>query len=120
MTKTLTEQWRDGTLPEGYYYFQYGKCAPFIKDSYTAEELKRCIDAENIKALAGVPTYAEFMDLMSNIEYIDKYKELLRKTDKLEKRLKIATKALEDLELANDIRICMKAQGTLKEMEGVK
>ena len=64
MTKTYTEQWREGTLPEGHYYFQYGKCAPFIKDSYTSEELKRCIDAENIKALAGVPTYAEFMDLM--------------------------------------------------------
>lgn len=39
---------------------------------------------------------------------------------KLKERLAIATKALEDLELANDIRICMKAHGTLKEMGGVK
>jgi len=114
MTKTLTEQWREGTLPEGHYYFQYGKCAPFIKDSYTADELKRCIDAENIKALAGVPTYAEFMDLMSNLKYIDKYRELISKTDKLEKQLAIARKALKDMPEMS------RAQRALREMEGVK
>ena len=40
--------------------------------------------------------------------------------ERLQKKLDIAIRTLEDLELANDIRICMKAQETLKKMEEVK
>ena len=71
MTKTLTEQWREGTLPDGYYYTK----GAFDDDIYIShldyeiEEDKR-LPVEEV--LAPVPSYEE-------------YKELVSKTDKLEK-----------------------------------
>ena len=59
MTKTLTEQWREGKLLDGYYYLKYDSCAPFIKDLYGMRELKKCIDSEKIKVLATVPSYRQ-------------------------------------------------------------
>lgn len=46
--------------------------------------------------------------------------ELIKVRKQLENKLKIATDTLEDLELSNDIRICMKAHEALTKMEGVK
>ena len=123
MTKTLTEQWRDKELKDGDYYV-LNKAGDIVCDYYI--EILGHFDSvltENVKeVLASVPTYAEFMDLMSNLEYIDKYRELLSKTDKLEKKLEIATKALEEICDGYSEETCCgeRARKALKEMEGVK
>lgn len=134
MTKSLTEQWRDGTLPDGHYYVQYDKCSPFIREAYGMIELKRCIDSEKIEVLSAVPTYEQFVGLMDDSKELDKAYD---KINLLEKKLEIATKALKkyaesDNWFEEDIhgevwsfqkkskypwRIGFKA---LKEMEGVK
>lgn len=82
MTKTLTEQWRDGTLPDGHYYVQYDKCYPFIREAYAMRELKKCRDSEKIDVLDEVPSY-------------DHFHQLVKKVECLRNKLEIATKALE-------------------------
>ena len=67
MTKTLTEQWREGTLPEGYYYTK----GAFDDDIYIShfdyefEEDKR-LPVEEV--LAPVPSYDHFSQLVKKIE----------------------------------------------------
>ena len=126
MNKSLTEKWCEGTLPLGGYYIKLldGSIKQTdydnISNTFDTEFFRYNVSVKEV--LAPVPTYAEFKDLMSNLEYIDKYRELLRKTDKLEKQLAIATKALE--EYANckptEWMSCVTADKALKEMEGVK
>ena len=113
MTKTLTEQWREGTLLSGEYYIKLDD-GSFTTDKYFgksggfAEEIP-------VEVLSAVPSY-------------DKYKQLVSKTEQLEKKLSIATKALEEIpDLAgnnengiNDYGIVCCAQDALKDMEGVK
>lgn len=111
MTKTLTEQWREGTLPEDCYYI-LTKNGHIKKDrtcfySHTDEQCFCFISNNDIEeVLAPVPNYNESM----------------QKTYTLEKKLAIATKGLKDIALARNtpcsiILICYK---TFKEMEGVK
>lgn len=63
MTKTLTEQWRKGTLTEGYYYTK----GAFDDDIYIShldyeiEEDKR-LPVEEV--LAPVPSYDEYKELV--------------------------------------------------------
>lgn len=119
MTKKLTEQWREGTLPQGNYYIVIRgiEKEQMMIDYYIPElhhfEIK---PSECIKeVLAPVPSYDEIK--------------------RLQERLEIATKALEELETKSDkfdnswsIQgqldfIKAKCQETLyqiKEMEGVK
>ena len=99
MTKTLTEQWKDGELEKTQYYvrLENGRICRCLH--FGSSKWMRGIDGLDElvqEVLASVPTYAEFMYLMSNLEYIDKYRELVSKTDKLEKKLEIATKALKE------------------------
>ena len=57
MTKTLTEQWRDGTLEFGFYYVSFPNEEPQI---YSSEYLKNYVnvkDSDNIEVLAPVPDY---------------------------------------------------------------
>ena len=114
MTKTLTEQWRDGELPKGLYYthssngrkgFSIHTCSkshmfsPYDKMAHQTEEV-----------LAPVPNYNE-------------YKELVTKTEQLEKKLEIAKNALEHMakfptyyhDYTGDA-----AKKALKEMEDIK
>ena len=120
MTKTLTEQWRDGTLPDGFYYMQ----------DYTGRYHYRYLlgvkpDADFVKCfkevLAPVPSYDEWKQAKENLEkngtwYTERSYKLL------EKRLEIATKALK--KYANckptEWMSCVTADEALKEMEGVK
>lgn len=104
-TPTLTEQWRNGTLPEGMYYVSLhnGDEISFI----WLDKIKHSVYFEVYKeVLAPVPTYAEFKDLMSNLQYVDKCRKLTEKADhfsqmeknveQLEKKLDIAVKVLEE------------------------
>jgi len=141
MTKTLTEQWREGTLPDGYYYIDYDTqqkifeiedgCATYQglpAETYFLNDV--CL----IKVLGPVPDYMDCKGLIyDSINLSDSRKridELVSKTDKLEKKLEIATKALNGIRdvWANNpsqfsyiARIAnRKAKTALEEMEGVK
>jgi hypothetical protein len=115
MTKTLTEKWKDGELPEGFYYV-------LLRDSNDIyirylDQTKYSVYFECFKeVLAPVPSYYE-------------YEELVSKTEELQKKLGIATKALEyyadennycQWALDEDGDLPEEAREALKEMEGVK
>ena len=116
MTKTLTEQWREGTLPRGGYYI---KLLDGSTKQTNYDNISKTIDTEYFRynvsvkeVLAPVPGYDEYKRLVSNSD------ESSRKALQLE----IATKALSDIEDGYS-----KATGAgqivrqaLKEMEGVK
>lgn len=132
MTKSLTEKWKNGELPDGHYYVQYDKCSPFIKDAYGMIELKRCIDSEKIEVLAPVPSYDEYNKLRKlplkcfqleedNSALMVINKDMCKEIKRLQKQLEIATKALKEINknyrftVAQDV-----VYKALKEMEGVK
>lgn len=141
MTKKLTEQWREGTLPEGDYYIK----GAFDDDIYIShldyeiEEDKR-LPVEEV--LAPVPSYDEYKELTQRVGRLELDNEVLEdvvqecnkrglENKKLQEQLKIATKALKEYNnrLNWDIRgvSFMKynkgftiARKALKEMEVVK
>lgn len=104
MTKTLTEQWLNGTLKKGNYYVN-------AKDFYNGDLYKGEIDHFNGEAhwfrfagveevLAPVPSYNEFL-VLSDFKKIEKdaIDNLVKiHTEKLEKKLAIAIKALKEME----------------------
>ena len=66
MTKTLTEQWREGTLPEGWYYL---RLEPNFENRYDIVynfgidfDLYNTEDIEEV--LAPVPGYDEYQDII--------------------------------------------------------
>lgn len=64
MSKELTEQWRKGTLPEGWYYVKEDEdvhISPCSKH-YLLGVLKDC------EVLAPVPTYEQFSQLVKKVE----------------------------------------------------
>ncbi len=126
MIKTYTEQWRDGTLPKGLYYtrsssghkgfsFHTGSksnmFSPYDKMAHQVEEV-----------LGPVPGYMDCKGLIyDSINLADARKridELVSKTEQLEKKLEISTKALKKYESASGWG--REAFLALKEMEGVK
>lgn len=133
MTKTLTEQWREGKLPDGKYYI---KLEPNFTERYDVGYseggdfvLYNIEDIEEV--LAPVPDYMDCKRLMNDSIELDKAKikiyELVSKTDKLEKKLKIAKKALKDIQVRSqrdwneyDCMGCARKALYDIEMEGVK
>ena len=109
MTKTLTEQWRDNDLSDNkLYYWRISDGQELVQNKLGMCAYRLCNDSDKIECLAPVPSY-------------DEYKELVRKTEQLEKRLKIATKALNDiLNDGDDYWDKDKAQEALTKMKGVK
>ena len=81
--KTLTEKWRNGTLEQRYYYVKYfgNGQKPFVEIELKnfLLDLVNVKDRDNVEVLAAVPSY-------------DEYK-------RLEERLEIATKALNDMKI---------------------
>lgn len=126
MIKTLTEQWREGTLDGGIYYL-------LLRDGTTTTDKTVYIVGEKQlrwhyssfdfvkEVLSPVPSYEQFIGLMDDSKELDKAYD---KINLLEKKLKIAKKTLE--EYANSpigsnyyltgITACM----ALKAMEGIK
>ena len=127
MTKTLTEQWRDGEL-FGFHYVKVPKEEPSIHNVSCMDYL---LDEYGVEVLAPVPSYDKVKEMSKKIERLEFDNEalemahnegkeindeLVSKTDKLEKKLKIATKALKKY-----MTFCRHpAEEALKEMEGVK
>lgn len=140
MTKTLTKQWRDGTLPDDTYYWKVCK-ENWIADKYEMYDYTKVCDVDKIECLAPVPSYDKVKEMSQKIGRLeldngvldDELKELTTKNDtlsmengRLQKRLSIATKALKGVCVWANTgnggeqavkKVCEKA---LKEMEGVK
>lgn len=106
MSKELTEQWRSGNLKNSFYYLKFPDTETAeIHNLYDMERFRYVQDSEKIEVLDEVPSY-------------DEYNELATKCNQLQKRLAIATKALEKYEsVAGWGREAFLA---LKEMEGAK
>lgn len=137
MTKTLTEKWQKGTLPNGDYYLKVcgnltGK-EFFVYDNCINGKWKYTLDRNVIDVIAPVPSYEEYKnlqeennklaDLITDIN--NKWLKTIKERKHLEKRLEIATKALIDIR-NNSVRdwdeySCRECSvKALKEMEGVK
>ena len=86
MTKTLTEQWREGTL-KGCFYWKLPNGNICTAYTDTMRDIKNVRDSEDVEVLQETPSYIE-------------YNQLVSKTEKLERKLEIATKALEKYESA--------------------
>ena len=79
MTKTLTEQWQEGKLKEGYYYTLLDTDSKMIEINYCWDDgcFQDYCDNMVDEVLAPVPSYDEYQ--------------------KLQKRIEIATKALKKI-----------------------
>lgn len=145
MTKTLTEQWREGTLPAGYYYIIANTKARNKIIFYLPENTNtdgavikgEVVNGEDggwvLEVLGSVPDYMDCKGLIYDSIALDEARkridELVSKTEQLEKKLEIATKALKYYTLEDAFMSCygnpvnpnpMVARNALKEMDGVK
>ena len=100
MTKTLTEQWREGTLPRGAYYVnRLGEVRIYL---VTYEDNKNT--HEIYEVLAPVPSYSEYQALKDNCETIHNcYKGANEKIKQLQEQLKEAVDFIEELSDACDL-----------------
>lgn len=135
MTKTLTEQWREGTLQDGFYYIKKNLCG--IKDIKTEELFSGefcTVPNEYIEeVLAPVPSYDEYCNLvfqankpknpLSDVMMCYDTEREKKVVEPLRKKLAIATKSLKGVSLWANTgnggekavkKVCEKA---LKEME---
>ena len=129
MSKELTEQWRNGTLPENWYYIHlksdWGNI-DCITINYCDEDgvFEEYPDEDIKEVLAPVPRYSEYQSLKDNCELTHtRLKGAHQKIDKLEKQLEIATKALKRYSIKDThdwIDSKVVAKKVLKEMECVK
>ena len=70
---TLTEQWKKGELPEGYYYFKMPDGAIEIASEYRLIRYNLTKDAEKIEVLAPVPSYEEWQELKEYKRIVTSY-----------------------------------------------
>ena len=100
MTKALTEQWREGTLDDGYYYLKMKDKEVVIDHTeyiFWAKEIRwENKDNNYIKeVLAPVPSYEDWKKLDDELkEMACKNDTLAMENGRLEKQLAIATNAL--------------------------
>lgn len=94
MTKTLTEQWRDGMLPDGYYYITSKKWGMLI-DRYR-DQINDCghkwrgfDNCQGVveEVLAPVPSYEEWQSCEKCADMLIDVNKKWRKTIKENKRL---------------------------------
>lgn len=114
MTKSLTEKWKDGELPEGTYYVMF-LCGRY--GTYEFEKFKGFgfdNDLAYIKeVLAPVPSYDEYKKMDSELkELACKNDSLSMECGKLQEQLKEANKVVK-------LSIQYLTQNTLVSTEGV-
>lgn len=95
MSKELTEQWRKGTLPRGYYYYKtkvgvkvigyqcFGLKYPYDYNHNTIDSVK--------EVLAPVPAYDQFVDLT---EKANQFSQMVTKCHRLEQQLEEAEEVI--------------------------
>ena len=85
---TLTEQWKKGELPDGFYYFKMPDGAIEIASEYRLIRYNLTKDSSKIEVLAPVPSYEEWQELQKNLKSItDSYKVVAGRCTQLEKFL---------------------------------
>ena len=97
MTKTLTEQWRDGKLPDGCYYAKfYTAKTPYIEvyGSGFLKDLAEFNGTDRAEVLAPVPSYDEFVQQR---DFVKDHQKVLIENMNLKRKLEIATKALKEI-----------------------
>lgn len=102
MTKTLTEQWREGTLKEGYYYIIIKDMDGIIIDSFDTwyhlkgNPIKQFSYVDIQEVLDPVPTYNEYQALLSDhlAKQAEIIEELEAENNKLKDRLDNAHRTL--------------------------
>lgn len=122
MSKDWTEQWRNGTLPEGWYYVktpggeikklycEYGEAFE-LEDSETAGYyfFHRDLNKGQVEVLAPVPDYMDCKRLMNDSIELDKGKikiyELVSHSDELVQKIHILNEA--NMKLENTVgKLC--------------
>lgn len=91
MSKELTEQWRNRTIKEGYYYVLHKSNKKYIclilNQDYVANK------DEIVEVLAPVPTHEEWVK--TGTWYTEKsHNKLVKKVERLEKQLKEAEEVI--------------------------
>lgn len=141
MSKGLTEQWKNGELEGGHYYLLMKDGSTRIANTvYVVAEKQFYWENTSIdfiqEVLAPVPSYDEIKEMSQKIERLEFDNEalemahnegkeinaeLVSKTDELEKKLKIATKALKNAhKFPSTMSLKEYCEQALKEMEGIK
>lgn len=103
MTKTLTKKWREGTL-RGCFYWKLPNGNICTAYTDTMRDIKNVRDTDEVEVLQETPSYVE-------------YNQLVSKTEQLEKKLAIATKALEEYERCENGSYANKALALIKEVK---
>ena len=86
---TLTEKWKKGELPDGFYYFRLPDGNVEIASEYKLIRYNLIKDADKIEILAPVPTYQEYLESESHCAvYSDRNKWLKDENAKLKELLK--------------------------------
>lgn len=138
MSKTLTEQWREGTLPEGLYYIEgkgnndialiRNRYCPVLTSPYCEDD----VFESEFMPVAPVPSYDENNELVQKIHILNEqntkqYNELceeIKKNNTLEKKLEVALEVLGIIAMHSkdtvDAVQAACAISQIKEMEGVK
>lgn len=69
MSKTLTEQWREGKLKKSFYYLKFPDTETAeIYNLYDMEKFRYVQDSEKIDVLDEVPSYDEYQSLKKETE----------------------------------------------------
>jgi len=123
MTNTLTEQWKDGKLPDRCYYVAH-RTHKFSEDDEVQivgteylDTLKHFNGTDRAEILAPVPSYEEWQsydkcaDMLIDVN--KKWHKTIVENKKLKNQLAIATKALK--KMAKDNFQC--AEQALEEIE---
>lgn len=113
MSKELTEQWREGTLPAGYYYVVDVEGVKDL-DDFNGENFSLL---EVKEVLAPVPSCDQFVDLTEKVKELSSengrlqydndvlstvYDELFKRFERLQKKLDVAIATLELIEVKSD------------------
>ena len=95
MTKSLTEKWKDGELPEGEYFVittwsDEIRPLSFYGDCFSDTEVP-LDNSVIVEVLSAVPSYYEYKELETKCHQLKKeldiYKRAIERTDRIEKCL---------------------------------
>lgn len=121
MTKTLTEQWRDGGLKDGWYYVtskQFGMLIDRFRDQINdcGDEWRGFDNCQGIadEILAPVPSYQEFVQQR---DFVKDHQNVLIENMNLKRKLEIATKALKEYKHCENGSYANKALALIKEIK---
>ena len=104
MSKELTEQWRNGTLENGFYYVK------IYNDVVVTSEYFKDIDDEYFYNL----NYDEVVEVLAPVPTYDQFSQMVKKVERLEQLLESETLAKQE-----GVEIVAELEYRLKEAENV-